>query len=68
MSRTSLRVNQHTKACLNVKELLARSSRYILSLSDSNEIQTNMSTYLYSVFYYMSVSCQVRFTESIHTL
>ena len=41
MSRTSFRVNPDSLVCLNVKELLARSRRYIWSLSDSNEIRTH---------------------------
>ena len=41
MSRTSFRVNLDSKVCLNVKELLAWSRRYIWSLSDSNGIQTH---------------------------
>ena len=40
MSRTSFRVNLHSKVCLNVKELFGRSRRYIWSLRDSNEIRT----------------------------
>ena len=41
MSRTSFRVNPHSIVCLNVKELLARSRRYIWSLSDGNVIRTH---------------------------
>ena len=41
MSRTSFRVNLHSIVCPNVKELLARSRRHILSLSDSNGIRTH---------------------------
>ena len=41
MSRTSFRVNLHSIVCLNVKELLAQSRRYIWSLIDSNEIGTH---------------------------
>ena len=40
MSRTSFRVNPHSVVCLNAKELLAWSRRYIWSLSDSNGIRT----------------------------
>ena len=41
MSRTSFRVNPHSIASLNVKELLARSRRHIWSLYDSNGIRTH---------------------------
>ena len=41
MSRTSFRVNPHSRVCLNVKELLARSRCHIWSLSDSNVIRTH---------------------------
>ena len=41
MSRTILRVNPHSKVCLNVAELLARSRPHFWSLSDSNEIRTH---------------------------
>ena len=41
MSRTSLRVNPHSIACLNVKELLAWRRCHIGSLSDSNVIRTH---------------------------
>ena len=41
MSRTSFRVNPHSKVCLNVKELLAQSRHLIRSLSESNEIRTH---------------------------
>ena len=40
MSRKSFRVNPHPLVFLNVKELLARSSRHIWSLSGSNVIRT----------------------------
>ena len=40
MSPTRFRMNPHSIACLNAKELLARSRCHIWSLSDSNEIQT----------------------------
>ena len=38
---TKFRVNPHSIVCLNVRELLAWSRRYIWSLSDSNEIRTH---------------------------
>ena len=41
MSRMSFRVILHSIVCLNVKELLARSSRRIWSLTDSNGIRTH---------------------------
>ena len=41
MSRTSFRVNVHSIVSLNVKELLAQSTRYIWSLSDSKRIGTH---------------------------
>ena len=41
MSHTSLRVNPHSIACLNVKELLALSRLHIWSLGDSNKIQNH---------------------------
>ena len=41
MSRTSFRVNLHSKVCLNVEELLAGNRRHIWSFSDSNEIRTH---------------------------
>ena len=41
MSRTSFRVNLHSMVCLNVKQLLARSTRHILRLSDRSVIRTN---------------------------
>ena len=41
MSRTSFRVNLHSIVCQNVKELPARSRRYIWNLSNSNEIRTH---------------------------
>ena len=41
MSPPSFRVNPHSIACLNVKELLAWSRRHIWSLSDSNGIRTH---------------------------
>ena len=41
MSRTSFRVNPHSIVCLNVKELLARSSSHIWDLSDNNVIRTH---------------------------
>ena len=41
MLRTSFRVNQHSTFCLNFKELLARSRRHVLSLSDSNVVRTH---------------------------
>ena len=37
---TSFRWNPHSIVCLNVKELLARGSRHIWSLRDSNQIRT----------------------------
>ena len=41
MSRKRFRVNLHSIVCLNVKELLARSTCHIWSLSDSNVIRTH---------------------------
>ena len=41
MSLLSFRMNTHSIVCLNVKELLAQSRQHILSLSDSNMIQTH---------------------------
>ena len=41
MPRTSFIMNPHSIVCLNVKELIARSRCHILSLSDSNGIQTH---------------------------
>ena len=41
MSCTSFRVNPHSVVYLNVKQLLARSRRYIWSLNDSSESQTH---------------------------
>ena len=41
MSRTSFKVNLYSIVCLNVKELLARSRRYIWSLSEFNGIRTH---------------------------
>ena len=41
MSRTSIRVNPQSIVCLNVKELLARSSRHIRCLSESNQMRTH---------------------------
>ena len=38
ISRTSFKVNLHSIACLNVKELFARTRRHSWSLSDSNGI------------------------------
>ena len=40
MSRTNFRVNPLSTACLNIRELFARSRRDIGNLSDSNEIPT----------------------------
>ena len=41
MSRTSFRVNPQSIVCLNVKDLLARSSRHIWGLNGSNAIWTH---------------------------
>ena len=41
VSRTSFKVNLYSIVCLNVKELLARSRRYIWSLSEFNGIRTH---------------------------
>ena len=41
MSRTRFRVNLHSYICLNLNKLLAQNRRDILSLSDSNGIQTH---------------------------
>ena len=40
MSCTSFRVNPHSIACLNIKELLAQSRCHICNLCESNEIRT----------------------------
>ena len=42
MPRTNFRGNPHSIVCMNVKELLSWSSRHIWSLSDSNDIRTNI--------------------------
>ena len=39
MSRTSFRMNLRSMVCMNIKETLARSRRYICRLSDSNGIR-----------------------------
>ena len=41
MSRTSFRVNLHSVVCMNIREPLARSRRYICRLIDSYGIRTN---------------------------
>ena len=41
VSRTSSGINPDSAACLNVKELLARSKHHIWTSSDSNEIRTD---------------------------
>ena len=70
MSRMSFRVILHSIVCLNVKELLARSSRRIWSLTDSNGIRThnrlvrkrtlNHLAQLASLAKWVSVSLQIK--------